>query len=66
MTYDEICPICSKSKDQHNTEDRDRCNLELVKQGIMRYCGLCGLTKPAEGFRDRCGKCGETYSFTNE
>jgi len=33
--------------------------------GVMRYCSLCGATKPAEGVHDRCGKCGEKYSFSN-
>jgi len=66
MSYDEICPICNKAKNEHNSEERDRCDIELVKRGIMRYCGHCGLTKPVEGFRDRCGKCGYEYTYTNE
>ncbi|AFS82960.1 hypothetical protein NSED_05790 [Candidatus Nitrosopumilus sediminis] len=65
MSFDEICPICNKPSDQHNPEERSRCNIELVKNGLMRYCGLCGLTKPAKGLIDRCGKCGEKYSFSN-
>ncbi|NND86517.1 MAG: hypothetical protein HKM23_04170 [Nitrosopumilus sp.] len=66
MPYDEICPICNKSSAQHNLEERGICDIQLVKNGHMRYCGLCGLTKPAEGFIDRCEKCEEKYSFIND
>jgi hypothetical protein len=62
---DEICPACLKSEINHNIEERQSCSKKLVEMGIVRFCGLCGLTKPAEGF-DRCGKCGEKYSFSNE
>ena len=65
MSYDEICPICHKSQEQHSTEEKNTCNSELVKQGIMRYCSICGLTKPAKGLKDRCANCGEKYSFSN-
>lgn len=66
MPYDEICPICNKPSDQHNPEERSKCDIQLVKTGLMRYCGLCGLTKPAVGLIDRCEKCGEKYSFAND
>ena len=66
LSGDEICPICSKPKNQHNPKEMLECSNQLVEMGLMRRCGLCGLTKPAEGVPDRCGKCGEKYEFSNE
>ena len=65
-TGDEICPICGKPKTEHNSQEIMKCSKELVEQGLKRYCGTCGLTKPAEGMHDRCSKCGEKYTFSNE
>ena len=65
VTGDEICPMCGKSKNKHTSNEISKCSEKLVEMGIMRYCGLCGLTKPAEGLHDRCEKCGEKYSFSN-
>ena len=65
VSGDEICPMCSKPKSQHNSKEIQKCSEKLVEMGIMRYCGMCGLTKPADGVHDRCGKCGEKYSFSN-
>ena len=62
---DEICPMCGKAKSHHDSDEIQKCSEKLVEMGIMRYCGLCGLTKPAEGHHDRCDKCGEKYSFSN-
>jgi len=62
---DDICPACFKSSNNHTPEDKQNCSNKLVEMGIMRFCGLCGLTKPSEGFHDRCGKCGEKYAFSN-
>jgi len=62
---DDICPNCSKSKEKHDSKEMQDCSTKLVEMGIMRFCGLCGVTKPAEGFHDRCSKCGEKYSFSN-
>ena len=62
---DEICPMCGKPKSKHNSKEISECSKKLVEMGIMRFCGLCGLTKPAEKLHDRCGKCGEKYSFSN-
>ena len=62
---DEICQACFKSKTEHNLEQTLECSRQLIEMGVMRYCSLCGATKPAEGVHDRCGKCGEKYSFSN-
>ncbi|MDH3361719.1 MAG: hypothetical protein OEL56_07130 [Nitrosopumilus sp.] len=62
---DEICPMCGKAKNHHDSDEIRKCSEKLVEMGIMRYCGLCGLTKPALGVHDRCGKCNEKYSFSN-
>ena len=66
ISSDEICPICSKPKSKHNAEEITNCSKQLIEMGVIRHCGLCGMTKPAEGTHDRCGKCGEKYVFTNE
>lgn len=66
ISSDEICPICSKPKSQHNAKEITDCSKQLIEMGLIRHCGLCGMTKPAEGIHDRCGKCGEKYAFTNE
>lgn len=66
VSGDEICPVCSTSKSKHNLKEIPDCSKQLVEMGLMRYCGICGLTKPADSIRDRCSKCGEKYSFTNE
>ena len=63
---DEICPVCGKSKNGHDPKQMLECSKQLVEQGLMRYCGLCGLTKPTEGLHDRCSKCGEKYAFLND
>lgn len=63
---DEICEICGNPKNDHDSEETQNCTKKLIEMGIMRFCGLCGVTKPAAGFHDRCEKCGEKYSFTNE
>jgi hypothetical protein len=63
---DEICPVCGKSKNDHDAKQMLECSKQLVEQGLMRYCGICGLTKPTEGLHDRCSKCGEKYTFSNE
>lgn len=63
---DDICMACFKSRHDHNAEEKQDCSGKLVKLGIIRFCGLCGLTKPSEGHHDRCGKCGEKYTFSNE
>lgn len=65
VSGDEICPICGKPKSKHSSKEIQKCSEKIVKDGIMRYCGLCGLTKPAKGVHDRCEKCGEKYSFSN-
>ena len=65
MFGDEICPVCSKPKNGHDSKEMLDCSKQLVEMGMMRYCGLCGLTKPEHGLHDRCSKCGEKYSFTN-
>ncbi|MCV0431847.1 hypothetical protein [Nitrosopumilus sp.] len=65
VSGDEICPMCGKPKKEHNSNEIQKCSEKLVEMGIMRYCGLCGLTKPADGMHDRCEKCGEKYSFSN-
>ena len=62
----EVCPICGKAKDEHNPKEISDCSKQLIEMGFMRYCGLCGMTKPAEKMHDRCGKCDEKYSFSNE
>lgn len=66
VSGDEIYPVCSTSKSKHNLKEIPDCSKQLVEMGLMRYCGICGLTKPADNIRDRCSKCGEKYSFTNE
>lgn len=66
MSGDEICPICSRQKNEHDPQQMLECSKQLVEQGLMRHCGICGLTKPAEGLHDRCSKCGEKYAFSNE
>ncbi len=63
---DEICSVCGKPKNDHDPKQMLSCSKQLVEQGLMRYCGMCGLTKPGEGLHDRCGKCGEKYTFSNE
>jgi len=63
---DEICSVCGKPKTDHDPKQMLKCSKQLVEQGLMRYCGICGLTKPTEGLHDRCGKCGEKYTFSNE
>ena len=65
MSGDEICTVCGKPKNKHTSQETLDCSLELIEMGLKRYCGLCGLTKPASGVHDVCGKCGEKYSFTN-
>ncbi len=65
ITGDEICPMCGKPKSKHDSDEIKTCSKKLVEMGIMRYCSMCGLTKPAEGLHDRCGKCNEKYSFSN-
>ena len=62
---DEICEFCTKPRVDHNFEEKQNCSKSLIEMGIMRYCGLCGISKPAKGSHDRCGKCGEKYSFIN-
>lgn len=62
---DEICPICGKPQNNHNSEELTRCTKKSIELGIMRYCEFCGLTKPASGMHDRCGKCDEKYPFSN-
>ncbi|MGI9566851.1 MAG: hypothetical protein ACR2LL_07555 [Nitrosopumilus sp.] len=66
LSGDEICPICGKAKSEHNPNEISDCSRQLIEMGLMRHCGVCGLTKPAEGVHDRCSKCGEKYSFSNE
>ena len=66
VSDDEIYPVCSKPKSKHNLIEIYDCSNQLVEMGLMRYCGICGLTKPTDSIHDRCGKCGEKYSFTNE
>ena len=66
LSGDEICPICSKPKNDHNPKEMLECSRQLIDMGFMRRCSICGLTKPAEGMRDRCSKCGEKYEFSNE
>ena len=66
MSEDEICPICGKPKAEHTFQEISDCSKHLVEMGFVRRCSLCGLTKPAEGIRDRCSKCGEKYEFSNE
>ena len=66
ISGDEICPICSKPKKEHNSKETLDCSRQLVEMGFVRRCSICGLTQPAEGIRDRCGKCGEKYEFSNE
>lgn len=61
----EVCEICGKTRDNHSTEETKDCVRELVNMGIMKFCGLCGVTRPAEGVRDMCSKCGEKYAFVN-
>ena len=63
--HDEICEICTKPRDNHNSKERQDCSKKLIEMGIMKFCGLCGITKPAAGLHDRCGKCGEKYAFLN-
>ena len=63
---DDICMVCFKSNHEHNAEEKQYCSNKLVKFGMVRFCGLCGLTKPSEGHHDRCGNCGEKYTFSNE
>lgn len=63
---DEICQACNSPKNTHSSEETQECSKKLVEMGILRFCGICGLTKPAEGFHDRCGKCDEKYTFANE
>ena len=62
---DEICEFCTKPRADHNSEEKQNCSRNLIEMGILRYCGLCGVSKPAKGSHDRCGKCGEKYSFIN-
>lgn len=64
MSGDEICAVCGKPRKDHSSKETLDCSLELIEMGLKRYCGLCGLTKPASGTHDRCGKCGEKYSFS--
>jgi len=66
VSGDEICPVYNKSKSKHNLKEISDCSKQLVEMGLMRYCGICGLTKPADSIHDRCSKCGKKYSFTNE
>ncbi|QMU54607.1 MAG: hypothetical protein GKS07_06785 [Nitrosopumilus sp.] len=63
---DEICPVCGKPKNDHDPKRMLECSKQLVEQGLMRYCGTCGLTKPSKGLHDRCSKCDEKYTFSNE
>ncbi len=63
---DEICSVCGKPKNDHDPKQMLKCSKQLVEQGLMRYCGVCGLTKPSDGLHDRCSKCGEKYTFSNE
>ena len=44
VSGDEICPICGKPKSKHSSKEIQKCSENLVKDGMMRYCGL---TKPA-------------------
>ena len=44
VSGDEICPVCSKSKSKHNLKEMPDCSKQLVKMGLMRYCGIFGLT----------------------
>jgi hypothetical protein len=70
------CPYCGgtlrtkprdgKSKNEHDPKQMLECSKQLMEQGLMRYCGTCGLTKPAKGVHDRCSKCDEKYTFSNE
>jgi len=62
---DEICFICSKPKENHDSKELYDCSTKLIEMGMMRFCGLCGVTKPSIGVHDRCSKCGEKYSFSN-
>ena len=62
---EEICPICGKPENEHDNKEKSNCSKQLVEMRMMRYCGLCGLTRPEEGLHDRCSQCGEKYSFTN-
>jgi len=62
---DEICIICSKSKENHNAKELHDCSMKLIEMDMMRFCGLCGVTKPSAGVHDICSKCGEKYSFSN-
>lgn len=63
---DEICPVCSKPKNGHKPKQMLECSKQLVEQGLMRHCRTCGLTKPVEGLHDKCSKCDEKYTFSNE
>jgi len=62
---DEICLICSKPKESHDSIESNDCSTRLIEMVMLRLCGLCGVTKPSAGVHDRCGKCGEKYSFSN-
>mgnify|MGYP003431817999 CR=1 FL=1 len=63
---EDICLICSKTQSNHSSEQWATCSRKLIELGIMRYCEFCGLTKPARGMHDRCGKCDEKYPFSND
>ena len=65
ISGDEICPIYGNPKSKLNSNEIQKCSEKLIEMEIMRYCGLCGLTKPADSVHDRCGKCGEKYAFSN-
>ncbi len=65
MTGDELCPICTRPKSQHTPKEMLSCSQQIMERSAMRYCSTCGMTKPEEGVHDRCGKCGEKYSFVN-
>ena len=44
ISGDEICPICGNPKSKHDSNEIQKCSEKLIEMGIMRYCGLCGLT----------------------
>lgn len=60
---DELCPICGKPRSTHSPKQALECSHQIIERGTMRHCGTCGMTKPEEGVHDRCGKCGEKYTF---
>lgn len=66
VSGDEICPICNRPRSEHSAKEALSCSQEMMERGNMRYCSTCGLTNPESGVHDRCGKCGEKYSFVNQ